>query len=117
MIFVQFSDESLGDVVWCALAHAWFILLTKSREETERQCLWLIASIRDRRLDDVLDFLALDGRFEKIQYRARRLLFLEMNNEKDVEIEKKTNERFQDELASILHRFERPDKHMTLDCD
>lgn len=151
-ILVQFTDESLGDVVRCALAHAWLILLNKSREETresyrisfgehvnppsfvvntviaqiprligdagqetERQCLRLIESVgTDRQLDDVLDFLAHDGCSEEIQRQARRLLFKEMS---DDGIENKTKERFQDELAAILHWFEHPDEHMTLDCD
>jgi hypothetical protein len=68
-------------------------------------------------LDDVLDFLAHDGCSEQIQRQARRLLFPEMSKEDDVQVENKTKERFEDELASILHWFEHPDEHMTLDCD
>lgn len=157
-ILVQFTDESLGDVVRCALAHAWLILVDKSREkstpssyrivfaeqmnatpladtvsvqiprligdagqETERQCLRLIESIagEGRRFDDVLHFLAHDGCSEQIQRRARQLLFPEMNRDDDKEtrVEHKSKERFEDELASILHWFEHPDEHMTLDCD
>ena len=152
--FVQFTGDSLGDVVRCALAHGWSILLTKSREatldsyrfsfgedvdprwlvktviaqiprligdagqETERQCLRLIESIgeKDEQLDEVLVFLRDDGCSEEIQRQARRLLFPQIIEE-DSNNENKAKERFEDQLASILHWFEHPDEHMTLDCD
>ena len=109
--FIQLTQHALGDVVRCALAHVWNIILIKTTthqqqyqfsfgininhdslltiliaqiplligdggHQTEIQCLRLIESIamKNKDLDNVLEFLHTDGCSNEIKDKAGRLL-------------------------------------------
>ena len=144
--FIQLSQYSLGDVVRCALAHAWFIILTKSNSihsnypfsfgaNTSRHLLVIniIAQIPlligDGGHETEIQCLRL---IESLEMKTNELLpvldfLLNDGSSNEIKIQaarllsipsaKQTNEILEDELHSILHWLEHPDEHMILDCD
>jgi hypothetical protein len=145
--FIQLTQYSLGDVVRCALAHAWFIILTKSNDLKPAYPFSFGSNIdRDSLLKVIIAQIPLligDGGHETEVQCLRLIESLGIQN-KELEIvldfllhdgcsneikeqagrllssipnESKINEILEDEFSSILHWLEHPDEHMILDCD
>ena len=144
--FIQLTDYSLGDVVRCALAHAWFIILIQSNTP-DQQYRFSFGSIIDRNcliqiIIEQIPLLIGDGGQETEVQCLHLIESLGMKNEqlekvleflfndgasKEIKehagrllektVEKKKNDLLQDEFQSILHWLEHPDEHMILDCD
>jgi hypothetical protein len=144
--FIQLTQYSLGDVVRCALAHAWFIILTKGNDEQHNYRFSFGLNINSDSLLTIviaqIPLLIGDGGHET-EIQCLRLIEFIGGNTKELENvldflvndgcsneikekaarllsipnEKKINEILEDELSSILHWLEHPDEHMILDCD
>jgi hypothetical protein len=144
--FIQLTQYSLGDVVRCALAHAWFIILTKSNDIKHHYPFSFESNIdRNLLLNIIIAQIPLligDGGHETELQCLRLIESLGIKN-KELEIvldflrhdgcsneikeqasrllsitnEVQINEILEDEFHSILHWLEHPDEHMILDCD
>ncbi len=144
--FIQLTEYSLGDVVRCALAHAWYVILTKANDDhSNYQFSFGLNINRDALLTIVIAQIPLligDGGHETEIQCLHLIEFLGTKNKElenvldflindgcsneikekagqllSISNEKKTDEILSDEFSSILHWLEHPDEHMILDCD
>ena len=145
--FVELTQNSLGDVVRRALAHAWHVILTKSTVSNRTYRFSFGNEIDEKILKQIIleqiPRLIGDAGYETEMQCLEliRLIRNETNDLNDVleflsndgcsnEIKSQArmileekifknekNEILEDEYVSILHWLEHPDEHLVLDCD
>lgn len=144
--FIQLTDDSLGDVVRCALAHVWLIILIQSNTSNEHYRFSLGSNIDRENLIEIINkqipLLIGDGgqetevqclhliqSLERINEQLKKVLEFLFNDGASKEIKEhagrllgktmmnEMNDILEEEFQSILHWLEHPDEHMILDCD